>query len=136
MGRLSQILIDTSIFIDHLRKQIKADTLLTRAIHRFDDLFISVITVYEVDFGAERKKRESDITPFLSDVTVIPIDIELAKLTAHLHAMLISQNKDIGFRDTIIAASALRLNLPILTLNQSHFSRVMNLKLVDVNSLA
>ncbi|MFQ3598435.1 MAG: type II toxin-antitoxin system VapC family toxin [Chloroherpetonaceae bacterium] len=88
MGRLSQVLVDTSIFIDHLR-----------------------------------------------NINVVPFDVELAKFVAHLHAALISQNQDIGFRDTVIAASALYFNFPILTLNQSHFSRIKNLELIDVNSL-
>ncbi|MCS6800234.1 MAG: PIN domain-containing protein, partial [Myxococcota bacterium] len=78
MDRPTQILVDTSVFIDHLRKKKKENTLLLRAIARFDRLFISAVTVYEVEFGSEKQKRPSDIEPFLDDVVVIALDAELA----------------------------------------------------------
>lgn len=41
----------------------------------------------------------------------------------------------IEFRDIFIAATAIANNLPLLTLNEKHFSRVDNLSLVDKTHL-
>lgn len=132
----SKILLDTSVFIDHLRKTKKENSLLTRAIAHFERLFISVIAVYEVDFGSEKHNRSSDIQPFLNDIIVIALDASLAQSVAAPHAKLISQNQEIGFRDAVIAATALRLDLPLLTLNRAHFSRVSTLRIFDANAFA
>jgi predicted nucleic acid-binding protein len=115
-----------------LRKLKKEDTHFIRAIRRFNNLYISVMTLYEVEFGYERDKRPSELTELLPFLKLLPIDDATAREAARLHSDLIAQNKDIGIRDVFIASTALVHQLPLLTLNIKHFERVPALSLIHL----
>lgn len=48
---------------------------------------------------------------------------------------LIRRNQDIGVKDVLIAAICLERSLPLLTLNERHFSRVSGLKVLTPDTL-
>jgi predicted nucleic acid-binding protein len=132
MEQRTEILVDTTILIHHLRKLKKEDTHFIRAIRRFNNLYISVMTLYEVEFGYERDKRPSELSELLPFLKLLPIDDPTARQAASLHSDLIAQNKDIGIRDVFIASTALVHQLPLLTLNIKHFERVPALSLIHL----
>ena len=132
MEQRTEVLVDTTILIHHLRKLKKEDTHFIRAIRRFNNLYISTMTLYEVEFGYERDKRPSELTELLPFLKLLPIDDATARQAASLHSDLIAQNKDIGIRDVFIASTALVHQLPLLTLNIKHFERVPALSLIHL----
>ena len=85
MEQRTEILVDTTILIHHLRKLKKEDTHFIRAIRRFNNLYISVMTLYEVEFGYERDKRPSELTELLPFLKLLPIDDATARQAATLH---------------------------------------------------
>ncbi len=130
MEQRTEILVDTTILIHHLRKLKKEDTHFIRAIRRFNNLYISVMTLYEVEFGYERDKRPSELSELLPFLKLLPIDDPTARQAASLHSDLIAQNKDIGIRDVFIASTSMIHQLPLLTLNIKHVERVPALSLI------
>lgn len=61
-------------------------------------------------------------------MTIVPLDETSARRAATLHDQLIRRNEDIGVKDVLIAAMCLTHSLPLLTLNEKHFSRVPELQ--------
>ena len=126
-----RILIETSIIITYIRTRHKGNTtLFEKAIATYHRCFLSALNVYEVEFGAARAGRTSDLYLILPFVEVLGVDQQVAEQAAQLHSLLISQNRDIGIKDVFIAATCLVHALPILTYNVSHFSRVPGLQII------
>lgn len=117
-----RVLIDTSILIRHFRSKQPHISVFRQAIRRYD-LYLSAMTAYEIEFGAVRAGRLSDLEVILPYVEILPIDLEVAIKASELHATLISRNQDIGIKDILIAATCLVYDVPILTYDQAHFSR-------------
>ena len=55
MGRIeaSRILIETSVLIRHFRTPPTTMSVFRKAAHRYTSLFLSVMSLYEIEFGAE-----------------------------------------------------------------------------------
>ena len=104
----NRILIETTIIIEYLRTRYRATiTNFEKAIATFDECCLSVITVYEIEFGAARAGRISDLTNVLPCVEILPIDRTIAEQAARIHADLIALNQEIGVKDVFIAATAM-----------------------------
>ncbi len=89
---------------------------------------VSAITVYELLFGVARASKRIGEEELLGVMTVLPLDNVAARRAATLHDELIRRNQDIGVKDVLIAAICLTHAMPLLSLNQRHFSRVAGLK--------
>ena len=86
-----RVLIDTSILIRHFRSKEPHRSVFRKAIRRYD-LCLSAITAYEIEFGAVRAGRLSDLAVILPYVEVLPIALEVAIKASELHSTLISRN--------------------------------------------
>jgi tRNA(fMet)-specific endonuclease VapC len=64
------------------------------------------------------------------DLIILPLTIDIAQQAAIIFQKLRSENQIIEFRDIFIGASSISNNLPILTLNKKHFSRIKNLEVL------
>ncbi len=124
----STILIDTSVIIDYFRKRNKRKTLLFQF---YDYNFaISSITVFELLVGASELQIWNYFENILEEMRVLDFNYQTAEKAASLYQTLKAQNKLIGLKDTFIAATALVYDLPVLTLNTKHFSRIPGIKLI------
>jgi predicted nucleic acid-binding protein len=97
-------------------------------------LFLSVMTITELDAGVLRLRREdkatradeiaSLVSAILADFEsrVLAIDIETARHIARLGALTFRQ--PVALPDLIIAATALRHGLTVLTRNMGNFGRL------------
>ena len=121
------MVIDTSILIDHLRKLNRTNTIFAN-LPLNTPLYVSSLTVYELFFGATTPLKQLEAQQIISAMHILPIDEEVAVLAARLSQSM--RSNSIGLADTLIAATALRNNLPIKTLNVRHFARVEGLVLV------
>jgi len=130
----NRVLIETTVIIDYLRTRHRATiTNFEKAIATSDECFLSAITIYEVEFGAARAGRISDLTNVLPYVEILPIDKIVAEQAARIHADLVSLNREIGVKDVFIAATLMVNELPILTYNIEHFRRVPGLQVVSLS---
>ena len=78
----SRILIETSVLIRHFRTPPTTISAFRKAARRYTSLFLSVMSLYEVEFGAARAGRISDLTNVLPYVAILPIDRTVAEHAA------------------------------------------------------
>jgi tRNA(fMet)-specific endonuclease VapC len=123
------MVIDTGIFIEHLRARNKAGTTLYQLSDN-SELFISAISLYELYMGAPTADKEQDIKALTQGLTVLPFTDTVAVKAAQIYHTLKKSNQLIEFRDIFIAATCLANNLPIATLNKKHFARVGGLEII------
>ena len=122
------MVIDTSLFIEHLRASDKPNTTLSK-LPDGTALYASVVTLYELQLGATLPSKQQDVETLLGGVMLLPLTPQIAVEAAHCYRDLRSRNQLIGHRDLFIAATALVHNLPLKSLNEKHFSRITKLAL-------
>jgi tRNA(fMet)-specific endonuclease VapC len=130
----THLCIDTSVLIAYLKGREPGATAVERAVRDYT-CHVTAITVYELLFGVARSKKMIGEDALLGVMEVASFDDAAARRAAHLHAELIGRNEDIGIKDVLIAAICLERSLPVLTLNERHFSRVPGLKVLAPNTL-
>ncbi|MCX8104012.1 MAG: type II toxin-antitoxin system VapC family toxin [Candidatus Bipolaricaulota bacterium] len=122
------VLIDTSALIAHLRGRLSLQELL----RDYESIYVSAITLYELEYGAIRAGRASDFAQLarVLQPAVLAVGRLEAERAAHLNGKLARKNRQIGPRDALIAGTALQWGLDLLTLNASEFQRVPNLNVI------
>ena len=128
-------LLDTNIvsMLDPRRHE-HAPALIEWLRHNGASLFLSVMTITELDTGVLKLRREGKVkradeiaglvTAILTDFgeRVLTIDIETARHVARLGAAIYRQ--PVALPDLIIAATAVRHGLIVLTRNIGDFGRL------------
>jgi predicted nucleic acid-binding protein len=112
--------IDSDIAIDYLRLRDYTIRLLDGWAEK-GRICISVLTHFEVYQGI-RPKEESNTRVFLNGLLSIDVTQDIAKQAAEFSKILSSRGITIGIADAIIAATAIELNVPLITNNVKHFS--------------
>ena len=123
------VCIDTDVCVDFLRKKEPGFTLFIKLLERFEPC-ITAITAFELYLGHIRMKRTEQIVDFITQFTVLPFDIKTAETSARIHAALGKRGENIGIPDTLIAGICVAADIPLLTLNIRHFSRITELALI------
>ena len=97
-----------------------------------DEVCISVITLAELNHGAEKSSRVQEnlgtVEDFASRVEVLPYDSRCASHFGEIRAKLERQGKTIGINDLHIAAHARSEGMILVTNNQREFDRVSGLQ--------
>ena len=114
---MADILVDTDVFIDHLRgaRQLAPGT------HR---LHYSVITRAELFAG---NTASNLVSTLLAPFREIPVDRTVAE-----RAGRIRRESGIRLPDALIAATAIEHRLGLTTRNRSDFERVRSMRLRDL----
>lgn len=97
---------------------------------------LSTITCMEIEYGLQLNpkiapKIQGVIESFLQSITILPYEQADATSTAALRAKLKKQGTPIGAYDALLAGTALRRGLTVVTNNLSEFSRVSGLNVID-----
>lgn len=119
----SDLVIDTNIFIDHIRSKDKTSTALYR-ISNETKLYISSVTLYELYMGATSHEKQNDIKKLTRNIVVLPFDEDVAMQAATIYQYLKMSSQLINFRDIFIAATCITYNYPLKTMNRKHFNRI------------
>lgn len=124
------ILIDTSILIEHLRTYVHGKkTILAGYVEKKYNLYFSLITVGEIYSGKSSSEHEEEIIRLFDMSSMIGIDYEL--LTS---AGEIRRATYISLIDAIISATAVELDIPVATLNVKDFAKVKGLQIYKQSS--
>lgn len=121
------VVLDTSFLIDHERGR--------RGLAFEEDLAISVVTASELLHGvhradaANRPRREAFVEGILSSVPVIPFTLAIGRIHARVWAELAAKRRTLGGHDLIVAATAIALDWPLVTLDQRGFAGIPGLRL-------
>jgi predicted nucleic acid-binding protein len=126
------MVIDTNIFIEHLRAKNKSATTFYHLLFASSasSLYVSVITAFELYAGADTALKISDIDTLLSGLTILIVNEEIAKEAGSIYVKLRKTSQLIGERDILIAATAMVHQLPLKTGNQKHFQKIAGLTLL------
>jgi len=99
------------------------------------ELKVSVITVFELEFGILRSDRGDSlrrvVRAFLENVEILPWTTAAAIHTGAIRAELADAGKPIGAYDLQIAGHARSLGATLVTHNRKEFSRVSDLQWED-----
>jgi toxin FitB len=126
-----RVLLDTCV-LSELRKP-GANANVRARVEEIDAhrLFLSVITLGELTKGVillTDSKRKRDLTSWLLSLEqqfvaqILPIDQDVARLWGELTARARTNGVQIGASDGLIAATALRHGLHVMTRNTRHFA--------------
>lgn len=126
------ILIDTTIIIEFLRKQNKQATYLWKIKEAGFNIHISTITVFELYAGALTNTHKNDLKKLFKWFEIIPFGFDTARISAEIYKNLKLKNQLIEFRDIFIAATSIEVNIPLLTVNKKHFNRIKNIKIFEL----
>lgn len=92
-----------------------------------------VSAVSQIEVLGYRKLTEKDkhyFEAFFNNLKVIPINENVIK-----EAIALRQIKSMSLGDSIIAATAIIENIPLLTANSKDFSPVKNIELIDLEKI-
>jgi len=124
-------LIDTDWVIDHFNGVTHVTLRLKELQPR--GLGLSVVSAGELWEGAyfsrDAKQSQETLEEFLSGVDVLGLDEEICKRFGQLRGSMRKRGQTIGDFDLLIAATALRHKLTLLTNNRKHFESIAGLEI-------
>ena len=127
-------LVDTDILSEFLKGNADVVSKVEEQIQLFGFINLSIITFYEVMNGLlykDSKRKLPIFEEFISYNKILPISVDVAKVSASISAELRKNRMEIGHFDTLIAGTAIVNNLQLVTNNVRHFSRIQNLQIVN-----
>jgi predicted nucleic acid-binding protein len=124
-------LLDTNVLGELMRRQPNPQV-EARFASEPAELFVSAITVEEIRYGASIgppgsrlwERAEADLFPH---VTVLALDESVAVLAGKLRGEWKRSGTPVGYPDGLIAATAKRFGLTLVTRNVRHFDHVAGL---------
>jgi hypothetical protein len=120
-------LIDTPILIDVLRKRVEAETYILDTTPQ--NLCTHDTVVAEILMGVRDGKELAAVDRFLQPFQILHLtEVDSARAIELLHQFKLSHGT--GYLDCLIAATALRLNMPVATTNDKHFRPIPNLQVI------
>ena len=119
------IVIDTNVFVDHLRGYAPAVAFF-ESLGSKEDILFSAITEAELVAGQECKEKikKEGVLQFLGQWNKIIVTNQIAVLAGDL-----SRDKGIDLPDALIAATALVNKAELVTKNVKDFKRIAELSL-------
>jgi tRNA(fMet)-specific endonuclease VapC len=125
-------LLDTNICIYIIKKK-PADVLKTLKTKSKKDIYISSITIAELEYGIAKshfpEKNKIALIEFLSIFNILPFDDNDAVDFGEIKKELEKKGKIIGPMDLLLAAQAKSKKLILVTNNTKEFERVEGLKI-------
>jgi tRNA(fMet)-specific endonuclease VapC len=122
------VIADTDVVIDFFSGAEPVSATVSELI-RHDNLALTSITLFELYAGIVGKKRLKQIGDLISVIPVFPLDKKEAETAATIYNQLKQTGNLIGNQDILIAGICITHDLPLITRNRNHFSRIKQLKL-------
>lgn len=127
-------MLDTNICI-FLIKGRSAALLHRMRAFRTGEVGVSVVTVAQLQYGVSksehRKRNQAALEAFLLPLDIADFPFAATVTYGHIRADLERNGHPIGPFDTLIAAHACSLDVPLVTNNVREFERVKGLRVED-----
>jgi predicted nucleic acid-binding protein len=123
------VIIDSCLFIDHMRMKDKTNTPLAKVLRQYTEHFIPTVVEYEIEVGMTESYRGL-WNNILDGLTIIPFDSSMVLTACKIKQGLKAKGQQIDLADLFIAATAMTHDLPLATLNDKHFDQIDGLKLL------
>ncbi len=124
---MSAPIIDTAILVDHLRKRPEAEAYILSVAPQ--GLYTHATAVGELLMGIRDKKELQALDDLLRPFQILQLsDVDSATSLTLLRQFKLSHGT--GYLDCLIAATCLRMNMPVSTTNDKHFRPIPNLQVI------
>lgn len=122
------VIADTNVIIDFFAGR---EPFASRIVDLIDKgaLALTAATVFELYAGVTGSRRLKQIDDLISLLPVYPLDRIDAVMAAQIYSDLKNTGLLIGHQDILIAAICMARDLPLMTRDIEHFSRIKRLKL-------
>jgi predicted nucleic acid-binding protein len=110
-------LVDTDVWIDYLRGHPQAIACIKQLPER---VWISAVSVAELHAGVREGAERETLVQLISSLDVADLTSEIAARGGLLRRDY-GRSHGVGLNDALIGATALELNLQLLTLNVKHY---------------
>jgi tRNA(fMet)-specific endonuclease VapC len=126
-------LLDTNVLSEVLRKRPEPAVIERLRSLSAAETLTSAVCVMELRYGAARHPRRHELWPriereVLSRVRVVPFSTRVGLRAGELLAELETNGTTLGVEDVMIGATALALDLTLVTRNVRHFERIAGLR--------
>lgn len=128
---MANYLLDTTVCISIIRENAKVVNKVLSVGQ--DKCFVSEMSIAELFYGAAKSGRAEhflDVQLIRQSFEVIPIYSSL-RIYGEIKASLERAGKRIDEFDLLIASTALKGSMTLVSHNQKHFNRIPNLRLED-----
>jgi len=99
---------------------------------RYETAIVSDVVVFELEVGAQKAGRSLEFATKFPLIETYPVTQDIWLLCAKIQAQSLKQNQVIGLTDTLVAGTSIYYDYPLLTLNNKHFQRIPQLKLLTM----
>ena len=123
---LEKIILDTNILIEIL----KNNKSIIGKVETFEVHYISEISKMELFYGALNKKELEKLDKFIDLFQVIPLDEHISNKASSL-IFAYAKSHNLNIPDGLIAATSLKSNIPLYTLNTKDFYYIDGINLID-----
>ena len=120
------VVVDTSVLIDHLRGDQRALDVLLERVRDGDDLWGVSVSRTEILVGV-RDGEEAATERLLGQLHWLDVDVELADLAGRLGRRYLRSHPGVDTVDYLIATAVEKLEARLLTLNVRHFPMIAGL---------
>ena len=127
-----KFLLDTNICI-YLIKRNHPEIFLKLIKIGFDNIFLSTISLAELEYGIANSKKSQESHVALLEFTIPFGVLDFTNSAAHCYGRIRKELKDkgqpIGELDMLIASIAMANNLTLVTNNEKEFNRISDLRI-------
>ncbi len=132
MGKM-RFFVDTSIFVDCLRKDVvPASKSFIKSLQDVNTGYTSAITVAELSVGAHLSPKKDALKKtlnLLAPVILVDIDRNIALEGGRIYSSLVRSGEEIELNDCLIAAAAISVGFDVIvTRNKKHFERIEGIR--------
>ena len=125
------VVADSDVLIDYFAGASPSAEAVRRLLEP-DRLAVTSLTVFELCCGVQREETQKDIELLINAARIVlRLNTDAAQLAAHQYRVLKGRGEALPTPDLLIAGCCLAANLPLLTRNRQHFSRVAELELAE-----
>nr|MDO8114025.1 type II toxin-antitoxin system VapC family toxin [Candidatus Sigynarchaeota archaeon] len=134
INMVNAICLDTRIVSRFLAKKTRAIELIQQYKNADYEIYTTTVNVSELIMGLWKigpisEHRMAELKDFFTDLHVRPFDFDAAIMAGKLHGDIL-RGKEIGWRDTFIAAIVLVHGKKIITSNSEHFARIPDIEVI------
>ena len=129
---MKKALIDTNIISAFMRGNPSVIQKTEKYLHFHNTLSVSVITYYEIIRGLKALSNINKLNAFkkfMSSCEILDLDSLTAEKAAEIYDVLKKKGALVEDADILIAATAIKNELVVITDNIRHFDRIDNLEI-------
>lgn len=119
-----EIVLDTNILIEILKNNKNT----IHEVEQYSVHYISIISTMELFYGAFNKAELQKLKKFIELFNIIPLDEKISTIAVDL-VYKYAKSHSLDIPDSLIAATAINVKLPLLSYNKKDFKFIENLNL-------